>query len=236
MKIAVINFSGNVGKTTVAKQLLAPRLKAQEYTVETINAGASDHDVSSERIKGSQFSGLHDTLMRMDSAIVDIGASNVEEFLKQMTQFAGSHEEFDYFVVPVVAEKKQQTDTVNTINTLNSLGVPAQKIRVLFNKVDADDVDNLESIFPVVLGYIEVEKKAVYRPGSVIHANALFDRLRALEKGVSELMADETDYRANLKQATSEDDKQMAVSMISAKRLAVSAHRNLDDAYQALFT
>lgn len=44
-----------------------------------------------------------------------------------MSQFDGSHEEFDYFVVPAVSEKKQQIDTVNTIETLAALGVPRRK-------------------------------------------------------------------------------------------------------------
>jgi len=29
MKVAVINFSGNVGKTTVARHLLAPRMEGR---------------------------------------------------------------------------------------------------------------------------------------------------------------------------------------------------------------
>ena len=39
MKIAVINFSGNVGKTTVARHLLAPRIPGAEViAVESLNA------------------------------------------------------------------------------------------------------------------------------------------------------------------------------------------------------
>ena len=48
--------------------------------------------------------------MKLDDAIIDVGASNVEEFIKSMQQYDGSHEEFDYFVVPVVKEKKQQSE------------------------------------------------------------------------------------------------------------------------------
>ena len=39
MKLAVINYSGNVGKTTVARHLLAPRIPdCQVVAVESINA------------------------------------------------------------------------------------------------------------------------------------------------------------------------------------------------------
>ncbi len=39
MKVAVINFSGNVGKTTIARHLLAPRITGAEViSIESINA------------------------------------------------------------------------------------------------------------------------------------------------------------------------------------------------------
>ena len=39
MKVAVINFSGNVGKTTIARHLLVPRMAGAELiAVESINA------------------------------------------------------------------------------------------------------------------------------------------------------------------------------------------------------
>ena len=41
MKLAVINFSGNVGKSTVARHLLAPRIPGCQFVaVESINAAA----------------------------------------------------------------------------------------------------------------------------------------------------------------------------------------------------
>lgn len=235
MKVAIINFSGNVGKTTVAKQLLAPRLKAAEFAVETINAGASDDAGDTERMKGKEFGALQEELMLLDSAIVDIGASNVEEFIKLMGQFSGSHEEFDYFVVPTVSEKKQQADTVNTIKTLAGLGVPAKKIRVVFNKVDVDDANDLQGQFGMLFGFHEAEKRFTLKPDAVLFSNEIFDRLRVLNKSVADVVADETDYRALLREAKDDEAKAQAVSMISVQRLAKSAHKNLDDVHKVLF-
>lgn len=235
MKVAIINFSGNVGKTTVATQLLAPRMNALEFAVETINAGASDDVGDVERLKGKDFGSLQEELMQLDSAIVDIGASNVEEFVKLMGQFDGSHEEFDYYVVPVVSEKKQQADTVNTIKTLAGLGVPAKKIRVVFNKVDVDDAVDLPRLFSPVFGYHDAHKGFTLRRDAVLYSNEIFERLRPLKKTVAEVMADQADYRAMLREATDEAGKAHAVSMISAQRLAKSAHRNLDDVFKVLF-
>jgi hypothetical protein len=235
MKVAIINFSGNVGKTTIARQLLAPRMQATQFAVETINVGASDDAGATERIRGKEFGSLQEELMQIDSAIVDIGASNVEEFIKLMAQFAGSHEEFDYFVVPVVAEKKQQADSINTIKTLSRIGVPANKIRVVFNKVDPDDANDLPRQFGMLCGFFEAEKKFTFQPQAVLFANEVFDRLRTLKINVADLVMDATDYRAALRSAPSDEARQHAVRMLSAKRLAASAHQNLEDVFQVLF-
>lgn len=235
MKVAVINFSGNVGKTTIARQLLGSRMQAEEFAVETINAGASDESVRTSRIKGKDFGELQEDLMLMESAIVDVGASNAEDFVKLMAQFSGSHEEFDYFVVPVVAEKKQQADTINTIKTLARLGVPSKKIRVVFNRVDPDDSQHIDNLFATVIGFHQAEKLFTLKREAVLFNNEIFDRLRALKKTVSDLIDDPTDYRAMLREAKSDDEKHFAVSMVSAQRLARSAQENLDQVFKALF-
>jgi len=55
MKLAVINFSGNVGKTTVARHLLAPRIPGcQVVAVESINAD----EAQPVTIRGRQFAEL----------------------------------------------------------------------------------------------------------------------------------------------------------------------------------
>jgi hypothetical protein len=53
--------------------------------------------------------------MKADDAVIDMRASNVEDFIDLTKQYEGSHEEFDYFIVPVVKEKKQQMDTINKL-------------------------------------------------------------------------------------------------------------------------
>lgn len=233
MKVVVINFSGNPGKTTLVDNLLAPRMNAPKFEIETINAGSDDTDA--ERLKGKDYGELQEDLMTLDSAIVDVGASNVEAFIKQMGQFHGSHEEFDYFVVPAVSEKKQQIDTVNTIETLAALGVPAKKIRVVFNKVEPEDASDVPRLFSTVFGLHAETQCFTLRPEAVVFKNEIFDRLRPLKKTVSQIVADETDYRTMLREAKDENAKAHAVSMISAQRLARSAHKNLEDVYKALF-
>ena len=125
MKIAVINFSGNVGKSTVARHLLVPRLQnAQLIAIESINSDGSQD----EAIRGKQFGQLQEVLALMEDAVIDVGASNVEDFINLMTQYKGSHEDFDFFVVPTVSKAKQQRDTISTIEALAEIGIPAKNL------------------------------------------------------------------------------------------------------------
>ncbi len=86
MKIAVLNNSGNVGKSTICQTLLKPRLENSEIIrVETINSdGTSDEKVSARE--------FDEILKRIDDAectIIDVGSSNIEQFMVQMLEFKG---------------------------------------------------------------------------------------------------------------------------------------------------
>ena len=92
MKVAVINFSGNVGKTTVARHLLAPRIDGAEViAVESINAD----DGQANALRGKQLGELQEYLQTVENVVVDIGASNVEDLLSLMHKYRRSHEGFD---------------------------------------------------------------------------------------------------------------------------------------------
>lgn len=235
MKVVVVNFTGNSGKTTISDNLLVPRVGGLRFAIETINAGASDTASEIERLKGRQFGELSEILLSEDKAVVDVGASNVEDFFKFMGQYDGSHEDIDYFLVPAVPEKKQQVDTINTIKTLAALGVSPKKILVVFNKVQIDDADDIPQTFAALLGFHEMEKKFTLKRDAVIYANEVFERLRALKMNVAQVLEDTTDYREQLRLATDEAEKDRAKRMISAQRLAKSAWRNLDQVYASLF-
>jgi len=234
MKIAVINFSGNVGKTTVASHLLKPRMNgATVFSVESLNVDGTADGIDVEKIRGKKFGELVDQLMLLDHAIIDIGASNVEDFIKLMQQYDSSHEEFDCFVVPVVKEKKQQADTVNTIRSLAALGIPKAKIRTVFNKVELDDL--VEDEFAPIFALAKVDKSFIVSKKAIIYSNEVFERLKGLGKSLGEVNDDKADYRNMVREAKTEDEKEHAVKMVAIKRLAVTANKNLDDVYDSLF-
>lgn len=230
--VAVLNFSGNVGKTTVAGQCLAPRLNAPMFSVESINTDAAADGMEVERLRGKKYGELLGEIMKSGSAIVDVGASNVEEFLKYMQQYEGSHEEFTHFIIPVVKERKQQADTVNTIRALAAIGVPKKKIRVVFNKVELDD--QVEDEFAPLFGLAKAESSFTLRPEAVIYNNEVFERLKGMGKTLADVMADDTDYRGQVQTAKDDDERDHFVKMVGLKRLGATATRNLDAAYTAL--
>lgn len=229
MKVAVMNFSGNVGKSTVSRQLLAPRLEnANVIAVESINSDGTE----SEAIKGKQFGELTEALAVLDNAVIDIGASNVEDFIKRMTQYHGSHEDFDLFVVPTIPNAKQQRDTVSTIEALNEIGVPAKKIRVVFNMLDQDD--SLEKTFSGIFAYHENEKKFTLNTNAVIHLNDIYDRIKETGQNISDVLNDPTDYKELLKSETNPDEKIKLSRRVATKRLASLVTLELDSVFKAL--
>ena len=229
MKVAVINFSGNVGKSTVARHLLAPRLNnAEVIPVESINSDGTDETA----IRGKQFGELQEYLQTLDDAVIDIGASNVEDFVKLMKQYKGSHEDFDFFVVPTVPATKQQRDTISTVEALANLGVPAKKIRLLFNMVDLEE--SQERIFSGLFEYQRESKSFTLKPEAVIHVNDIYGKLKGSKTGIREILADETDYKERIKTAKDADEKLHFAQMLSIKRLAAGVSEELDAVFKAL--
>lgn len=55
MKVVIINFSGNVGKSTIAAHLLKPRIpNASVFSIESINSGADSDGIEVEKLKGKK--------------------------------------------------------------------------------------------------------------------------------------------------------------------------------------
>ncbi|KQY88270.1 StbB family protein [Pelomonas sp. Root1444] len=229
MKIAVINFSGNVGKTTVARHVLLPRIPGAEVVaIESINAD----DGQGQALRGRQFGELQEYLQIADDVIVDIGASNVEELLALMRRYRGSHEDFDYFVVPTVPALKQQIDTIATLVELSQLGVPAGKVRLLFNMLD-EGVD-LAQQFDAVLAFVAAHPVAQADPACRLGANEVYARVRNSGGQLDALVADQTDYKALIAKADNQAEKLALAHKLADRRLARGVLPELDACFAAL--
>ncbi len=234
MKVVVMNFSGNVGKSTLAAHMLAPRMKeARIFAVESLNVDASDEGVDVERVRGKRFAELLDEVILADTAIVDVGASNAEDFMRGLRALAGSHEEFDYFVIPVVASTKQIVDTINTISSLSALGVERERIRVLFNRVD--DGDTVQEEFSALFAVANEGQEFLLRPEATVYANEVFGRLKGAGISLANICSDNTPWRERIRTAQTENERNHAMDMLKLKRMSGSASANLDAAFRALF-
>ena len=229
MKVAVINFSGNVGKTTVARHLLAPRIAgAKVIAIESINAD----DGQTDALRGRQFGELQEYLQTVDNVVVDIGASNVEDLLGLMRKYRGSHEDFDYFVIPTVPALKQQQDTTATLAELIRIGIPAAKLRVVFNQVE-DDV-KISETFDALLAFIEENPPAHASTLCRLGANEIYERVKGTGAGLAELANDKTDYKALIAQARNTPEKVAWAQKLATRRLATGVVPELDECFAAL--
>jgi len=239
MKIFVGNRSGNVGKSTLSRHLLSPRLGGIEpVSVETINSDESEEGA----IRGDQFALVQDLLLTVDTAIVDVGSSNFESFRDLMKKYQGSHEDFDLFLVVTEAGSKeagskQERDTIMTIKDLSELGAPAHKIIVLFNKIDREE--DIDEKFPMLHAFHASEKLFSLRRDAFVLSNPIFAKLRKLPgSSIIDIRDDKTDYKAQLAEAqksgASDDEKNRIKDLIATRRLATGASLQLDSAFKAI--
>ncbi|MGY2437331.1 StbB family protein, partial [Escherichia coli] len=102
--------------------------------IETLNSDGTND----EKLSAREFDEVIRRIDDSECTIIDVGSSNIEQFLVQMNEYQGSHDLIDYFIVPVVREAKQQADSIQTIQTLIAMGVEADRFKVIFNLAEKD--------------------------------------------------------------------------------------------------
>lgn len=239
--IATISYTGKAGKSTIANNLLFPRIeKASMFRIETINeSGLSGAGADEQKMKGREIEKLLKALSLTESAIVDIGTSNVESFVMGLTQQPDSHRIFDYFVVPVEANASKVNEfkeAVKTFSMLSKLGVEPDRIKVVFNKLAPDSVveDEMTRVFNFHKEYpiFSLNRKAV------IHDTQAFKSLADVKKTYEEMISDQTDYWKKLKETplTNEAERTQCVKMVRAQGLVKGLDAELDNVFNALFS
>lgn len=228
IKIAVINNSGNVGKSTICNSLLQPRLpNAKVIKVESINSdGTFD-----EKINANDFIEIYNQIDSSPCAIVDVGSSNIETFIKKLTSYKGSQEDFDYFIIPVTPQNKQQIDTLSTIETLLDLDVSHDRIKIIFNMVESER--SFEKQFQNIFEN-KTFKSLKIKQYSIIHYSEIFTHLYDMNKTLTEILNDDRDFRIMMRQV---EDKKTLDSLSTdraLKRLATGVNEELDAAFKSL--
>lgn len=236
--VAVVHSSGNMGKSTIARYLLADNMDgAPVFSIENVNTSAFDGVNGVEHLHAKQFRELRDQIMIHERGVVDVGSSEFSEFAKYMAQQHGSYEEF-CFIVPAGGQKKQIGDTIITIKVLSAIGAKPEQIRVVFSNIDIDDSATVKSDFATLFDFHRSTESFYINPDAVIYRNEVFDLIKPLKKSLAEVVNDETDWRQKIREANKAGDiesRTYALRMLSARQLGISARNNLDDVYRSLF-
>lgn len=155
MKIAIINSSGNVGKSTITRELY-DRLKDEKMIIEVEGQNSSSSsfkNIRSEKYLGNtDFQVFYEYIIDEKNIIFDIGASEIANFVENATEYS-ILDSFDYFIVPSIADAKIMEDTIKTIKFLQSEDIENKKIKVIFNQVEM----SVENDFSALLNFQGLE-------------------------------------------------------------------------------
>ena len=181
--IAIVNLSGNTGKTTLAKHLFAPLLNARRISIEDVNTGDGEPDL---QIAAKQFETLAAELNVADeneNIVIDIGASNAKAMFEKLIKLSTTRKAVDFWVVPVVAANKQQTDSLVTMKRLKEIGIPFNQIVMLLNNVAGENLDSVAHDFSRIFA---VRQFGVHVAEGIVLESDVFE----LSKGSSETVFD----------------------------------------------
>ena len=199
MKILVLNSSGNVGKSTITQLFSSNLSDVQIIEVETQNKGNSEVEgLNVLKYKaGDDFMTIYEPLMFNENVIVDVGASNLGNFVDQLSEMAGITDVFVHFIIPTTSFDKVQTDTYKTIRLLRSFDVPDSKINVVFNLVEK----SVENDFKELLNADFDFNKNLFIPKS-----SIFKELGFLRTTIHDVYHPELDHYARFMLSTTDRD------------------------------
>jgi hypothetical protein len=229
LKVAVVNNSGNMGKTTICESMLKPRIEGAEVVkVESLNYDGTED----EKLHARDFNLILKRIGVADKVIVDVGASNIEEFISQMESYEDSQEDIDFFIVPVIPMDKQQVDSVATVATLLDIGVNPERIKFIFNM--ADKIVPFERQFRIFLDGMKAYKKVKINSNSIIYHTNVFTMLTKMNKSFVEVSCDDRDFRSLIRQTESREERERLSEEQSVKRLVNGVNKDLDIAFANL--
>jgi hypothetical protein len=231
-RIIIIHFSGNVGKTTLAANLLATRIPdCKIFNVDTLNKGLNDSGIDAEKLRADQFSTVRDELFISDNVIVDVGASSAEIFTQFLKDYSDCHNDVDAFIVPIGNTAKQLDDTYETIMMLLSLGTDPAKIKPVFNMVPRNVNVVLER--SEIIEWLKVNG-IVFNEKAIVYLNDFYQR-NTIGASMEDLVDDKNNYKEMIRKTTDESKRKTYILMHCLRELAGKTKENMDEVFSALF-
>ena len=232
MKIAILSNSGNVGKTTVAREVFAINM---DYPVlieiETHNAGNEEFAKylnDYKKFTAEQVQEFYEELMLNDNVIVDVGASNMVNFFDKLSEY-GINNVFDKIIIPVTPDAKQQKDTLKTIVMLVELGTNPEIIYIVPNRVKS--IINFEKDFEVLKNASD-DLGFNFRKDFIIKDTTIFKDLEDAGKLLKDVIEDKTDYIELARNNPDERKKYINLDLI--KKAGQTLAKDLKKVYQAI--
>ncbi|WP_299189699.1 hypothetical protein [uncultured Psychrobacter sp.] len=243
LKICIINSSGNSGKTISGRWLVKPRLQDPVY----FRIGYNNRNISGDEVSApaEKLINVHIELMMDTSVIVEVEISEYERTIDRMTQMMGCHEDYDFFLVPVVdSSPKLIADSIGTIKTLINMGVPPHKIRILFNRDPGrhSAYDYFEELTDTLN-----ELKISYDLNAQFQCYDFYEKLEALNLSFEDLTEhDLINAQAHLKKITEKGRvyrltdtekaaKSFYIEVVLAQRAALAYKSEHDEVFEILF-
>ena len=234
MKLLVANISGNMGKTTIVKHLLAPRMPdARTVCIESTNSGSDEIKDAVRLNAAEEFGSLVDILAIEDDVIVDLGSSEAKEMVRRLKEYESAIHDFDLVLIPVVPDPKAQEDSIATVMTLNALKLPQEKIRLIFNKVPAHMAGKVEVLFEPLIQ--AVREMATIDTSLVLYQFEIYNALKGDTSTVTDISRDETDWKSIARDTSASQSMRIeALHHNRNQKAAPTALRNLDAVFDAL--
>jgi hypothetical protein len=135
-------------------------------------------------------------------------------------------------VVPTVPRLKQQMDTIATLVELNRIGVPASRLKLVFNMIE--DGDKVAQAFDPLLTFLKQHPIARANPKCCLGANEIYARLKGTKTDLATLANDPTDYKALIVQVKGTTEKLALAQKLATRRLASGVVPELDACFTAL--
>lgn len=190
--IGVLSKAGKSGKSTLAKQLIAPILGADWIQIETFNeigAGAS------ATIGGRKLGLIAEAMaLQLSNKVFDIGISNYESAMKEIEQIDGFASEVNFWVIPAQPIVGHINETLSTISDLiDRIGVDPSKIVVIPNSVERPE-EGLEDDYQAIIS--ASKEFGFHFVDACIVQNPIFEKLASNERSIIDIADEKIDYSA----------------------------------------
>lgn len=243
LTVCIINSSGNSGKTISGRCLVKPRLQDPKY----YRIGFNNRNISGDEIFATvdKLRDVHVELMMDTSVIVEVEISEFERTIDRMNKMMGCHEDYDFFLVPVVdSSPKLIADSIGTIKILVNMGVPPHKIRILFNRDPGrhSAYDYFEELTDTL-----DELKIPYDLNAQFQCYDFYEKLEALNLSFEDLTEHNLiDAKAHLKKITEKGKiyrltdaekaaKAFYAQVVLVQRAALAYKSEHDEVFEILF-